>query len=77
MEMETEMHCSHSCLGVSFFFIFQQPVWECLVPRASVGNFLIVNVGGKERCMTGAFDDKNDIQSFSLKQCLNMSVKLS
>jgi len=31
----------------------------------------------KGRHTTGAFYDKNEIQGFSLKQCLSMSVKLS
>lgn len=43
------------------------------VSYASVGNFVIVNVGRKDRHGTGAFYDKNDTRSFSLKQSLNIS----
>lgn len=39
-----------------------------LVPHTFVGNFLIVNVGGKDRKETGTFyGNNNNIQSFSLK----------
>lgn len=73
-KLETEKHCSHSYISMSFFFVIQQACMEVgFVSYESVGNFVIVNVGRKDRHGTGAFYDKNDTQSFSLKQSLNIS----